>query len=90
MSERRFGQWAGNLRGSAEDVTKCIEEVYPAGRSIIPAQCQRKRGHGPNGLFCKQHGIMVQGKLTKRGADWFNAEYDLPADEEVSIVELPA
>ena len=25
-------------------------------------QCSRKRGHGPNGEFCKQHARMMEGK----------------------------
>lgn len=66
---RRYGQWAGRPNGSPEDVTLCIEEVYPAGRSIIPAQCRRKRGHGKDGLYCKQHARMQERKLTKHAPD---------------------
>ena len=66
---RRYGQWAGSPNGSPEDVTLCIEEVYPAGRSIIPAQCRRKRGHGKDGLYCKQHARMQERKLTKHAPD---------------------
>lgn len=55
MSERVYGAWAGNPRGHAEDKARCIANVYPAGRSIIPHQCYRKRGCGPDGLYCKQH-----------------------------------
>ena len=29
MSERRYGEWAGNPRGHAEHVTDCVESVYP-------------------------------------------------------------
>lgn len=57
MTERRYGQWAGNDRGVAEDVTRCVEEVpdpYTA-RGFVYKQCARKRGHGPNGEYCKQH-----------------------------------
>lgn len=57
MSDRplkRYGQWAGNERGHPEDVTRCRESVR--GREAwIAHQCHRKRGHGPNGDFCKQH-----------------------------------
>jgi len=52
---RRYGQWAGNEAGIREDITRCIEEVYPSGRLIIPYQCHRKRGFGKDGLYCKQH-----------------------------------
>ena len=52
---RRYGQWAGDPRGVAEDPARCVEEVYPTGRSMIPFQCRRKRGHGEGGLYCYQH-----------------------------------
>jgi len=54
---RRYGQWAGSEQGQPEDVTKCIEEVWPSARrgGWISYQCNRKRGHGPDGLYCKQH-----------------------------------
>jgi len=49
--ERRYGVWNGCPMGRAEDLTLCIEEVW----SRIPHQCRRIRGHGPDGLYCKQH-----------------------------------
>jgi hypothetical protein len=53
---RRYGVWAGNPDGNPEDVTRCIEEVWNTGSAgWIPHQCSRKRGHGPDGLYCKQH-----------------------------------
>lgn len=52
--ERRYGQWAGRSKGTREDPTKCIAEVWPSS-GWIPYQCTRKRGHGPDGLYCKQH-----------------------------------
>ena len=53
---RRYGQWAGNLKGSPEDLTRCREEVWPTGRSMITNQCKLPRGHGPDGAFCSTHG----------------------------------
>lgn len=53
---RRYGQWAGNPKGVAEDPERCIAEVFPASGSFIPSQCQRKRGHGEDGAYCYQHG----------------------------------
>jgi len=50
--ERRYGAWGGCPMGHREDLTCCIEEVWRTG---IPHQCSRKRGHGPDGLYCKQH-----------------------------------
>ena len=54
-NERRFGEWAGNPNGTPEDITRCIEEVWPQSHGWIPYQCHRKRGYGPGGLYCKQH-----------------------------------
>lgn len=53
--KRRYGVWGGCVWGQAEDPTRCTEEVWPANLQGIPQQCSRKRGHGPDGLYCKQH-----------------------------------
>lgn len=57
VSSRRFGVWAGNPKGYAEDPTRCIAAI--GGSSLWgPAnerQCGRKRGFGPDGLYCRQH-----------------------------------
>ena len=49
---RIYGQWAGNEQGTKEVPTRCIQEVWTGWHSH---QCDRKRGHGPDGLYCKQH-----------------------------------
>lgn len=36
----------------AEDVTRCAYSIY---LEFDSSQCTRPRGHGPDGLFCKQH-----------------------------------
>lgn len=61
MSERsnalyreRYGQWAGNNAGSPPDYTRCCADVWPP-PGHISSQCSRKRGHGPDGAYCKQH-----------------------------------
>lgn len=59
MKERRYGQWAGNEVGRPEDKSRCIKEVYSDG--YISFQCSRKRGHGEDRLYCKQH-AKVRGK----------------------------
>lgn len=51
---RVYAQWAGNEKGVPEDETRCIEVVWPT-RGMIPHQCRRKRGHGKDGLYCRQH-----------------------------------
>lgn len=57
MTERRYGQWAGDKKGHAEDVTRCVEACYSSSHhaGYVTYQCRRKRGYGPNGEFCSQH-----------------------------------
>lgn len=52
---KRYGVWAGNPKGTPENPAKCCEEVWPTGRSMIPYQCPRPRGHGKDGAYCSQH-----------------------------------
>jgi hypothetical protein len=52
---RRYSVWNGNPSGNPEDPSRCIEEIWPTDGGWIPYQCSRKRGHGPDGLYCKQH-----------------------------------
>ena len=49
-----YDQWTGNPKGIPEDKANCVAEVtdYSGWHSF---QCQRKRGYGPNGEYCKQH-----------------------------------
>lgn len=51
----RYGVWGGNPQGRKEDTTRCRCEVWPNERGSIPHQCNRKRGFGYKGWFCKQH-----------------------------------
>lgn len=53
--DRRYGSWVGNPQGVSEDTLRCAEEVWPRDGRWTPAQCFRKRGHGPKGELCKQH-----------------------------------
>lgn len=59
--KRVYAFWHDKPEGEAEDVTRCIAEVQDTrGRSVNAMfrwfrQCSRPRGHGPNGLFCRQH-----------------------------------
>lgn len=50
---RRYGRWV------PEDETRCIAVT---GVSLIwgTSQCQRRRGHGPDGLYCKQHAKIIE------------------------------
>ena len=57
----KYGTWAGNPKGSSYQDGYFFYEVYPNDRICIPHQCLRKNGHGPAGLYCKQHAKMVEG-----------------------------
>ena len=60
---RRYNQWACNVHGDPEDPTRCVA-VVPDSTRRLSHQCSRKRGHGPDGLYCKQHAkkIKVEGR----------------------------
>lgn len=53
---RRYGCWAGNPKGDKENKEYCIAQVSG---DYTCYQCLRKRGHGKNGEFCKQHAKMI-------------------------------
>lgn len=80
MEKRVYDRWAGNPKGRAENVTLCIESVRDS-MGWHWYQCSRKRGHGPNRLFCKQHGRMAEHKLDHYGPVWFRDYYKIGLDE---------
>ena len=51
---RVYGRWAGRPEGTPEDPARCIEEVWHK-QDWRHYQCRFKRGHGPDGLYCKIH-----------------------------------
>jgi hypothetical protein len=51
----RYRQWAGEPKGTTYDTTKCAADVPDGGRSPLSHQCNRKRGYGPNELYCCIH-----------------------------------
>jgi hypothetical protein len=66
---KRYGQWTGDRAGQEEDPKLCIEEVSDS-TGWHYYQCSRKRGHGPHGEHCKQHGKMAAERI-KADADRF-------------------
>lgn len=52
----RYGRWAGNPEGMLLRPCYC---AYVIGDTYLN-QCSRKPGHGPDGLYCKQHARMVE------------------------------
>lgn len=55
----RYGQWSGDPKGHKYDDVFCAYEVLGESGFGLPYQCQRKNGHGPSGLYCKQHAKIV-------------------------------
>lgn len=49
--KERYGAVWGS-KGRLEVATRCIQHVWGKYRD---RQCSRERGHGPDGLYCKQH-----------------------------------
>lgn len=81
---RRYGQWAGNPAGYKENITRCAYEVWrTVGRTSMAGQCDRPRGHGPDGLYCKQHDPEAERK--RREAS--NKKYEEKRKREFLIPE---
>ena len=55
----KYRDWVGNPGGNPYDLKKCAYEVWPS-PGYLSDQCSRKNGHGPAGLYCKQHAKMVE------------------------------
>lgn len=49
---RRYGYRWGR---QTEDTSRCIVSVHSRERGGASRQCDNKRGHGPDGLYCKTH-----------------------------------
>lgn len=68
---RRYGRWAGNPRGTPEDKTRCVEAVWEQWND---RQCSRKRGYGPDGKYCRQHGARAdrraEEQARRESGDW--------------------
>ena len=78
--KRRYGCWAGYPSGSAEDPKCCIAEVWSRESYSHGHQCNRPRGHGKDGLYCKQHDPeTVEAKRNARNAKW-DAEFKAKQD----------
>lgn len=61
----KYRAWAGDPMGRKPDFARCCKSVtgFP---SHFQSQCSRKRGHGPDKAYCKQHDPDV---TKKREAD---------------------
>ncbi len=54
-----YGQWAGNPKGHSYKRGYCAYHVFPP--LGMHHQCMRKKGYGPNMLYCRQHTKMLLG-----------------------------
>jgi hypothetical protein len=84
---KRYGCWAGDPEGRAEDTTLCIEEVTPRDRHSISGQCLYRRGHGPSGLYCRTH-AKLHAKVTVPA--WRVPLAPLGPPEQVKVGSLTA
>ena len=73
-----YGAWAGNPKGQIEDETHCVKEIYG---NYVPYQCSRKRGHGPDRLYCKQHDPERIAKEEKAKDEIRRKHYELCEDK---------
>jgi hypothetical protein len=55
--EKHYGVCAEQPNGVAEDKERCSKEILSYGSRKL-RQCWKRRGHGENGLYCKQHAKM--------------------------------
>jgi uncharacterized protein YhdP len=55
-----YNVWAGNPKGFPYNARKCAFNVLQKDWPVFH-QCCRNSGHGPDGLYCKQHARMVEG-----------------------------
>jgi|GEM_PF-1253259 len=51
----RYGEWAGSPSGRPYQAHRCAAAVAQRGGFGLRYQCIRANGHGPEGLWCKQH-----------------------------------
>ncbi len=55
------------------DPTRCAKIVSEPPWYLHSHQCSRKKGHGPEGSFCKQHAKQIaerEQRLAKHTAQW--------------------
>ena len=87
-----YAAWAGNPKGHKPDPDECAATVYH-NHSRMFTQCSRKRGHGPEQAFCKQHDpVAVKKRNDEKRAKWEAewAEKDRKRDAAKRARELEA
>jgi hypothetical protein len=64
----KYGQWAGRPAGYPYKEGKCAAESLPESGQWFFRQCARENGHGPDGLYCKQHALYCEQHAKKAEA----------------------
>ena len=67
--ERRYGRSDGWYTPSRYKPLHCAWEVSEPPYYLDSHQCSRSTGHGPDGLYCKQHARMVERVTTQPAND---------------------
>lgn len=63
-----YNSRASNPKGIRYDAQRCAYEVWERHRGAQAWQCRRKRGHGPDKLYCKIHAKKVMLNVAVRAA----------------------
>jgi len=75
-SSRYKQHYGDNFAKRPPDYTRCCEEVtHYIGNWSHWDQCARKRGHGPDGAYCKQHDPEVVAKRNRETREREDARY---------------
>ena len=76
----RYNRWSGNPKGTLYDPARCCEEVSDGGRMMTTHQCNKKPGHGPDGLYCKQHNPDDVVAKHKASSDRWNLDFNTKSE----------
>jgi hypothetical protein len=74
--KRKYGNWAGRPNGTSEDPALCVVSVHSGLPGAFGHQCNRKRGHGPDGLYCKQHDPAVVAARNAERSKAYEAKWE--------------
>lgn len=73
---KSYGAWSGRPEGNRPDYDRCCVEVWTQERWSRAHQCNRKRGHGPEGAYCKQHDPAVEEERKRETAKRQKAKWN--------------
>lgn len=79
----RYGAWAGHPKGNAYNPKYCAARTMTPGRGSLPTHCSRKPGHGPDGIYCKEHAIEF---FPTKEETWYETSNYSDSPKEVIVV----